>query len=456
MIGDQHAKLKVTVAPEDYREQVKVVLKDYAKRANLKGFRKGKVPVSVVRRMYGKGIVFEELNKVISKGLGEYLEEENVPLVGEPLPVTKDIDFDENAEQDYEFEFELGLAPEFQLNYGLAGENSLYNVEIDDDTLEKEIGTLQNTYGPMTNPEESQEGDILFGKLSEIDADGNVVEEGWQKMFTMNAERIEDEDLKKTMADGKKPEDTFEVTMAQALRNDNEIRRFWETNVKNEKIRDVSDEQLEEVKSKKFQFEVRKINRIEKMEIGQELFDKAFGEGTVTTEDEFRDKLKSDMVTFFERESKRFYRSKTIKALIEGMELPLPDDFLKRWLVATREQVTEENIEELYGSYVRSLKWKLIVEKMQEDNASIKVEEADLRAKAEESVKAQFGQMLADGNEDRLSTFVDYYLQDEKMSGRMFDELVEEKVFTHLEEQNPPATEDITATEFLEVLKAEN
>lgn len=456
MIGDQHAKLKVTVVPDDYRNQVSTILKDYAKRANLKGFRKGKVPVSVVRRMYGKGIVYEELNKIVSKSLGEYLDETKLPIVGEPLPVSLVDDFDENGERDYEFEFELGLAPEFEIEYGLVGESPLYNVTVDDATLEKEVETLQNTYGPMTNPDESQEGDILFGKLSEIDADGNVVEDGYQKMYTLNPDRVPGEELVKKMGGGVKPDETLEVSMEEVARNDNELRKLWETNVQGEKVRDISDEELEAIKGKKFQFEVRKINRIEKMEIGQELFDKAFGEDEVSTEEEFRDRLKGDMVKFFERESLRYYRTKAIKALIEGMSLPLPDEFLKRWLVQTREKVTEENIEDLYESYSRSLRWRLIIEKMQEENPEVKVEEADMRAKAEEQVVAQFGAMLGDADPERLDTFVSYFMNDEKLSGRMFDELVEEKVFKHLGEKNPAASEEITATEFMELLKNED
>ena len=455
-LSELTTKLTVQIEPEDYRDNVHSVLKDYAKKVNLKGFRPGKVPVRVVKKMYGAGVLLEELNKIVSQELGQYIEEKSLPVVGEPLPLTTDIDLEGEEDSNYDFEFEVGLFREFDVDYGLAGENSLYNISIDDETLDKEVENLQKTYGPMSNPESSQEGDTLFGKLMQLGEDGEPVEDGYSRMYALNPERVQDEAFKEKMAGGLKPEeDHLELRMEEIVENDHEMRRVWENNVQNEKIRDVSDEDLEAIKGMTFRFEVRKINRIEPMEVGQELFDKAFGEGNISSEEEMRTKLGEDMTTFFEREAQRFYRSKTIKALLEGVEIDLPDEFLQRWLVRTREQVTEENIGDLYESYSRSLKWRLIVEKMQRDNPALIVEEEDLREQARIAVMQQFGSMLGDAEPEKMDNFVDYFLKDEKMSGRLFDEVLERKIFTVLEEKNPPASEDITASEFLEVLKAE-
>lgn len=451
--GDLTATLNVHIDAADYSEQVKEVLKDYAKRANLKGFRPGKVPTSVIRRMYGKGVVLEELNKLINAELDSYIKGENLSLVGEPIPQPLDIEIDPNAGTDYDFRYDIAVSPEFDIDYGLAGDNPQYNIVVDDAIVQKEIGTLQKTYGPMTNPESSQENDTLFGKIFEVDSEGNAVEDGYARMATLNPERVPSEELKGVMADGKKPEEAFPVKMEDAFENDHAIRNFWEVNVQKEKVRDVSDELLEELKGKSYHFEVRKINRIEPMEVGQELYDKAFGEGNVSNEEEMRERLETDLKNFFQQEARKYYRAKTIRALIEGTEMTLPAEFLKRWLVMTREQVTDENIEELYPGYERSLKWRLLVEKMSNGDEAMKIEEEDLKNKAREAVKAQFGQMIPDGDEERLDQFVQYYLQDEKMVGRLYDDLLEDKVFTHLEAQNPAVAEDLTATEFMEKLK---
>ncbi len=455
-LSELTSKVTVHIEPEDYSDSVNTILKDYAKKVQLKGFRQGKVPVRVVKKMYGQGVLLEELNKVVSRELGQYIEENKIKVVGEPLPLTTEIDLEGDDDSSYDFEFEIGVAGPFEVNYGLAGENSLYNISIDDETLGKEVENLQRTYGPMSNPDSSQPGDTLFGKLIQVDENGDPIEEGYSRMFSLNPERVKNEDFKEKMGAGLKPEeDHLDLKMEEITENDNEIRRVWEYNVQNEQVRTISDEELEAIKGMNFRFNVRKINRIELMEVGQELFDKAFGEGTVTSEDEMRAKLTEDMEGFFKREGQRFYRSKTIKALLEGHDIEVPDEFLQRWLIRTREQVTEENIGEIYESYKRSLTWRLIIEKMQEENPDLIVEEADIRAQAEIAVMQQFGSMLGDADPERMDQFVDYFLKDEKMSSRLFDEVLERKIFEGLEVKNPPATEDITAVDFLELLKAE-
>ena len=454
--GDLNAKLTVKVAPEDYQDQVKDVLKDLARRANIKGFRKGKVPVSVVRKMYGKGVVLEELNKVISESLTNYIREEDLPLLGEPLPQTEDFDLDVKAEASYEFEYEVGLAPAFDVDYGLAGQAPLYKVSVDDAVLDKEVDHMREQHGPTSNPDESQEGDTLYGKLSELDADGNVVEEGLGKMIALNPERVPSEDVKKEMADGKKAEDTFNVKMADVMEGEDAIRDFWQTNVSGEEVRKVDNAMLAEIMEKTFQFEVRKINRQEVAELNQEFFDKLFGEGNVANEEQLRAKIAEDMEGFFQKEAQKFYRTKTIKALIENTEIPLPDAFLKKWLVRSREQITEENIEELYGTYSRSQRWRLIIQRMQKDNPNVRVDEEDIRERAKEMVHQQFGAMLQGQDDDKMEGFVNYYLQNEQMVNQIFDNLLEDRVFAHLNEENPAVEEDITATDFMEMLKSDN
>jgi trigger factor len=452
--GDLLATITVNVAPDDYRDEVRKILKDYGKRVNLKGFRKGKVPMSVMKKMFGKGVIVEELNKIISRELENYIKAEEMVLVGEPLPVSSNLELESELDKEYTLSYEVGLAPEFSIDYGLAGQASYYTVTIDDEVLAKEIADMQKRYGPMTNPEESQEGDILFGKVSEVDGDGNVVEDGLSRMVALNPDRIEDEDLKTEMGKTHKPEDTFPVTMKQIYPRAADLRQFWETNVQNEKVRDVSDDELEEIMGKSFVFEVKKINRMEPIEIGQEFFDKIFGEGNITTEEEFRERVSNDMDGFFNNEAQKYYRSKTIKALIEGIDIPLPEDFLKRFLVRTREAISEDNVAEVMESYLRSLRWRLIVEKMQKSDDSMTVEEDDLREKAEEKVLAQFGGMVGE-DKARLDQFVNYYLQQENMVQEIFDEVLEDRVFAHLAQENPPAEESITATAFMEMLKAE-
>jgi trigger factor len=453
--GDLNATLTINVAPEDYREQVTSTLKDLSKRVTIKGFRKGKIPMSVMKKMYGKSVIVEELNKIISAGLENYVKDENLSLVGEPMPVTTDLDLGTDVDKEYVLAYEVGLAPEFTLDYGLVGTAPFYRVSIDDVVLNKEIADMQKRYGPMTNPEESAEGDILFGKIFETDAEGNALEDGMNKMFALNPVRIEDESLKAEMAKPHKAEDIFPITMAQAFPVDGPLQKFWETNVQGEEILQINEKELEEIKAKHFQFEVKKINRTEPMEIGQELFDKAFGEGTITTEEDFRARIVADMEGFFTKESSRYFRSMAIKSLIEGTELPMPEDFLKTFLIRTREQINESNIDDVIEGYLRSLRWRLLVEKMQKADESMTVTEEDLRERAEDRVMKQFGSMVGEDKE-RLAQFANYFLQEEKMVQEMYEEIMEDRIFAHIAQENPPVEEEITATGFMDMLKAEN
>ncbi|MBP8074174.1 MAG: trigger factor family protein, partial [Bacteroidia bacterium] len=173
--GHLTGRLTVVITPEDYREPVNTVLKDYAKKAQIKGFRKGMVPTSVVRKMFGKGVIFEELNKLVSNALNEYVNQGHLSLVGEPIPVSKDIDLDPEKELSYELDFEIGMASPFEINYSGLASSPIYKVVADDTLIDREIEGMRTQHGEMSNPDESQVGDTLFGKLWEVDANGNTV-----------------------------------------------------------------------------------------------------------------------------------------------------------------------------------------------------------------------------------------------------------------------------------------
>lgn len=453
--SDLTGRLTVVVTPEDYREPVNTVLKDYAKKAQIKGFRKGMVPTSIVRKMFGKGVIFEELNKIVSKGLNDYIVEERIGLVGDPLPVAKDIELDPEKELSYELEFEIGMASPFEINYALVAKTPVYKVVADDALIDKEVEGMRTQHGEMTNPDESQPGDTLFGKLWEVDAAGNEVEGGLERMFALNPERVVSEALKAEMGNGKKADDRIAITMADLFDNDGEIRDLWEKNVQGEQVRDLTDQELVDIKGKSFSFEVRKINRVEKLEVNQEMFDKVLGPDKVSSLSDFRDKVAEDIESHLNTQAAKLYRALAIRAILDGTEIELPHDFMRKWLIATREQINETNIDGLYDTFLRSYKWRLIVEKMQEENEQVKVSQENVIERARAMVRSQFGSMLGD-DESRLESFVQYYIQDEKMVQRLFDEELEDRVFFHINALHPPKEEETTGSNFIDVLKKEN
>ncbi len=454
--GDLTGKLTVLIAPEDYRDQVNTVLKDYAKKANIKGFRKGMVPTSIVRKMFGKGVIFEELNKIVGKALNDFVSEERLALVGEPLPSVNNIELDPEQDLTYELGFDIGLVGEFSVDYQLAGNQPIYKVVADDSLIDKEIEGMRTQQGEMSNPDESQEGDTLFGKLWEVDAAGDVVADGLERMYALNPERIASDALKNEMGNGKKADDRLSLKMSDISDDDAEIRDIWEKNVSGEQIKEISDSELEDIKAKAFVFEVRKINRIEKLPLDQALFDKVLGEGAVSSLSDFRDRIAEDIEKHLNSQALKLYRSMTIRSLVEGTQVDLPMEFMKRWLIATREQITDANIENVFEPFLRSYKWKAIVEKMQEENEQVKVNQENLIDRAKLMVKNQFGAMLGEGDDSRLDSFVQYYLQDEKMMQRLFDDELEDRVFAHINAMNAAVEEETTGSDFIQKLKEEN
>lgn len=453
--GHLTGRLTVVITPEDYREPVNTVLKDYAKKAQIKGFRKGMVPTSVVRKMFGKGVIFEELNKLVSNALNEYVNQGHLSLVGEPIPVSKDIDLDPEKELSYELDFEIGMASPFEINYSGLASSPIYKVVADDTLIDREIEGMRTQHGEMSNPDESQVGDTLFGKLWEVDANGNTVEGGLERMFAMNPERVVSEALKAEMGNGKKADDRIAVKMSDLFDNDGEIRNLWEKNVQGEDVRELTDAELAEIKEKSFSFEVRKINRSEKLEVNQELFDKVLGADQVSSLSDFRDKVASDIEGHLNTQAAKLYRSLAIRAIIEATEIELPHEFMRKWLIATREQINDSNIDALYDTFLRSYKWRLIVERMQEENEQVKVSQENVIDRARAMVRSQFGSMIGE-DESRLESFVQYYIQDEKMVQRLFDEELEDRVFFHINALNPPKEEEATGTQFIDILKKEN
>lgn len=449
--GDLSAILKVHVEPADYSDSVNQVLRDYAKKANIKGFRKGHVPTSVIKRMYGKAVVFDELNKILSKQLETYINEEKLPLVGEPLPLTKDIDLDVENYNAYDFDYEIGLAPDFDLNFKLKNGPKSYVVVIDNELLDKEVENVRARYGDMTNPEVSAEGDTLFGKLMETDADGNQVHDGHDKMFVLNPDRIESKWLIDALGGKKEKDMIVNIKMTDLFKDESDVRWFWERNVSGEVVQEVSNDMLAHLMAATFCFEVRKINHVIKAELNEELFNKVFASGDVKDEQQFRDRVESDMENFFKQESRKFFEGKMIKALIDENEIPLPEEFLTRFLVASREKITEDNVGDYIEEFLRNLRWELIVKKMMDLKPDLQLKNEDVVARAREVVEEQYKPMLPNSTEEQLDMFANQMASDEKTFNRLANEVLAKKIFDYIRGEASPEEDEITASEFLKL-----
>src|SRR5690606_16605847 len=355
------ASIKITLTEADYQPKVREKLKEYSKKAQIKGFRPGKVPPALIQKMYGKSIMIDEINHILSHAVNDYIRDNKIKILGDPLPNTENADkIDWENQKDFEFQYEIGLVDDFK--YTLEGKKLIrYNIKVDDKSVEDTIADLQKQYGKMTNPEKSEDGDFLYGQVvqnggefnDKVSIPLNVIEKKERKNFIglSKGDKVTF-DVKKAFKDA--------ATIADALNIDG-----------------AAAEALEG----EFELEVINVNRQEAAELDQEFFDKIFGPEVVKSEEEFRNKVKETISENYKRETEIYFDRTIQDALLESTEITLPDEFLKRWLLTTNEgKITEEDIAKEYDAYAKEMKWTLIQNKIGEDH-EIKVENSDIEEK---------------------------------------------------------------------------
>jgi len=437
-IGELNALLKVEIKKNDYEENVEKVLRDYRKKANIKGFRPGMVPIGLVRKMYGRAVQLDEINKLVSESIQKFLVEEKINILGDPLPKSDEnelIDFD--TKEDFNFTFELGLAPQFELNLGKENKVDHYDLEIDEKMKNDYISNYTRRYGEFRNFDVTGDTDMLKGNIAAIDDDGNPVPDGPSAEDTaLTISVIKDEEIKKDFA-GKKVGEYIDFDLRKALPNDYEIAGI----LKKQKD-DVS-----EINSK-FRFTIKEINRFIPAEVNKELFDKIYGEDVVKTEEEFSVKIDEEIAKNLKRESDYKLMLDVKKLALERTEFSLPEDFLKRWLLKVNDKTTEEQIEKEFDSFRNDLKWQLIRNKVAKDN-EIRITEEELHAEAENITRYQFQQYgLFYATDEQIHNYAHEMLNREEDAKRIAEKLLEEKAVEKLKELVTLENKKISVEEF--------
>lgn len=358
-----NAVLTVAVSPTTYKPKVEKELREYAKKANVPGFRKGTVPVGMVKRMAGKSLIMDTISKTISEELYTYIEENKLDILGKPLPIKyiEEEDVDMDCTKEVSVAFEIGLAPEFNLN--LVPSNALphYNVDIDDAFLAEEIESMRKRFGKSEQAEEVGEGDWIFGRLEEVNAEGETVENGISKLVTLNPETIAKKDIFTPLI-GLKKEDKVALDVFSYFENDDEVKQAIK----------FTEDDIATIKGKNTVFVVKRITRTEPSEMTQEFFDKVVGPNRALNEEEFRTVLKEEIGRSLAKESADVFYLKARKELLSTNNFELPDAFLKKWLQTEKEtKVTEENVEEIYTRYQENFKWEMIETRLQKEHPEL-------------------------------------------------------------------------------------
>jgi trigger factor len=423
--------LNVHLDEADYSDAVEKQIKETSKKAQFKGFRPGKVPAGLVRKMYGKGILADEINRLLGQSVDSYLKDNNVKILGEPLPVASDVDFD--TAKSFDFQFELGLLPDFELPADQQLEIKRSAVSIDDATLAETNEQITRQFGETTNPETSEADDYLLGKLKKADEEG----EGQSVLLPINKVTSGQEKFI-----GVKAGDTVTFDLSAAFGGDaSAIRNF--TGMSREEAAAVTGE---------YTLEVEKINRTAAPEENQELFDKVFGPETVSSKEEFDAKIRETIQQNYDRESDNLVNRKLIDALIDNTTIQIPTEFFKKWLVRANEgKLDAATVEEHYSDYERELKWSLIRNKVVED-MGLKVETDEIRNRVLDKILGQFGggMQLTDEMRQGMVGFADNYLKQEngKNYVQEYEAILAEKVVEALRGKVVVTDEPVTAEEF--------
>ncbi|MGJ8548010.1 trigger factor [Winogradskyella wichelsiae] len=424
-----NAVVKVDIAKEDYSDKVEKILLDYRKSANIPGFRKGHVPMGMVKKQYGKAVLVDEVNKLLQDALGKYLVEEKLDVLGNPLPKAQD-DLNWDAEA-FTFEFELGLAPEFEVE--LKGKKAIthYNIVADDKMINDQIEHIQKQYGKIISQNEVTEASEITGTFAneEKEIDNTT-------MITLD--KLKGKTNPKKFI-GAKVGDVITLKTKGLFNDDHDLMNALKVSHD-----DVHGLEVEVT------FTITEINEREAADLDQELFDKLFGEGKVTSVSELKDKIKEDSEKQFTQQGDQKLLNDVTESLVENTKFDLPSTFLQKWMQTAGEEVmTEEQAKEEFEKSEKSMRYQLIEGKLiQKHNLQVQFEE--LKSFSMEMIKgqmAQFGQMNPSDKE--LEDIAARILGNQEEVKRMSEQLMSQKLLSLYKTEANTKTKEITYDDFV-------
>lgn len=429
------ASIKITLNEADYQPKVEEKIKGYRKKANIKGFRPGKVPEGMIRKMYGKPILVEEINTLLSQSVSDYIKDNKLHILGDPLPNTDEAEsVDWDNQKDFTFTYDIGMPGEF--NFELSDDIKVegYEIEVDEKVMDETLDNLKKQFGEMENPEVAEAGDMVYGELKSEDG-------SFEHTGTIAIDNIAEKEQKKFI--GLKKGDSLSFDIQKTFKDE-------------DALAEATGKTPEEAKELQgtFTLSVQNINRRKPAELNQELFDKIFGQGGVSSEEEFLAKVKETISENFNRETETYTDRKIQDTLLERTPIELPEEFLKRWLlVANQGKVTPADIEREFHLYTRDLRWNLLLSKVAEEN-EVTVENEEVMDRVKDMIRQQLAGSGLSGMEDNLDAFAQNYIQGEEGQNymKMYNQLRSEKIMNTVKEKISIEKKKISADEFRKVV----
>ncbi|WKK65459.1 trigger factor [Lutimonas zeaxanthinifaciens] len=421
--------VKIDITANDYQEKVDNQLNDYRKKANIPGFRKGHVPMSLVKKQYGKSVMIDEVNKLLQESLNKFLVEEKLDVLGNPLPKMKE-DFSWDEDQ-FSFEFELGLAPEFEVNLKPKKAITAYKIVADEKMVNNQIENIREQYGKLITQQEVEENSNVTGTFTNE-------EKGIEKKSTFKLEKVKGKiNLKKFL--GSKVGDTLELKSKNLFTDDHMLMN----------VLGLSHDDAHGFEAP-LTLNIEEISRTELAELNQDLFDKLFGAGLIKSEEEFKNRLKEDAEKQFSSQADQQLLNAVTESLIENTKFDLPAEFLKKWLAVSGEKpMTPEQAGEEYERSEKGLRYQLIEGKLMADN-NLQVTYDDLKEYTKGFVKAQMAQFGDSNIEDKqLEDIVNRVLSNQEEVKRLSDQLKNEKLLTFFKENIKLKSKEVTYEDFI-------
>lgn len=434
------ALLTVKLEKADYQERVDKTLKHLRQKAQMPGFRPGMVPMGLVKKMYGKSVLAEEVNKLLSETVYKYIQDNKVNILGEPLPNEEKqpaIDFD--TMEDFEFLFDIALAPEFKVEVSKDDKVDYYDIEVTDEMVNNQVKAYTQRNGKYEQVETYAENDLLKGLLAELDEEGNTKEGGIQVEGAVMMPAYMKNDEQKAIFANAKVNDVLVFNPHTA----------WDGNpAELASLLKIDKEAAAEMKSN-FSYQVEEITRFVEGELNQDIFDQVFGEGNVKTEEEFRAKVKEVIANQFVADSDYKFLIDLRKVLTDKIgKLEFPDALLKRIMRLNNPDKDEKFVEDNYDKSIEELTWHLIKEQLVKAN-DIKVEQKDIADMAKEATRAQFAQYgMLSVPDEILENYSKEMLKKKESVEGLVNRVVETKLATALKPQVTLENKAISAVDF--------
>ena len=448
-IGLLHEKLTVKLEKTDYLPSFEKSLKEYSKKANIPGFRKGQVPSGLIKKMYGTSVFSDEVLRSVDRELVKYLETDKLDIFAQPLPLEINMQqLDMNNPADYVFHFEVGMKPEFELADLPNAKITRYKVAVTDEMIDNEIERQQNRYGNMKDLDTVEaEDNVLNVLFTQVDENGNEIEGGIKKDNSLLVKYFKESFRKELL--GKHTNDFVIAQLADAF---DEKEREWI-------IGDLglNKEDANAAKTS-FKIQLTKIGLLEKKELNEEFFNQLYPNQEVKTEADFRNKIKDQIQAYWDNQARNQIHDQAYHELLDHTEIKFPEGFLKKWMKtpqAEGEQVkTEAQVEEEFPIFINQLKWTLITDKVIREN-NISVQPEELKTFAKEQLFGYMG-MNAGGAEDQpwVNDYVEKMMKDRKYIEETYNRIQTQKIFEWAETQVKPTEQEITGEEFTKMVEA--